>query len=147
MTITSASPFNIILAETRITATTADIAAWDTIDSLPSVWGGLITTDSLDFVASVGIFGIDMTAIHGYCYDSWQASGQNYCQYHRIYEYDGWATGIYLTLMSPSDAFTNGSAFYVTSYNFYFCFDNESCIGGEVMSDGVSEIYAYVLCG
>jgi hypothetical protein len=146
MTITAASTFNDILAEKRITATTADIAAWDTIDSLPSVWGGLITTDSLDFVASVGAFGVDMTEIHGYCYDSWAANGQNYCQYYRIYYYDGWATGIYLTLMTPTAAFTNNSAFYITSYDFYLCFDNESCIGGRFATDSVSDILGYVWC-
>jgi hypothetical protein len=112
MTIDGTSPFNLILAETRIEIPTDDFSDWNTIDEIPSALSTLITDDALDFVASAGIFSVDLTDIKGYCYDSYNTSGQYYCQYDRINEYDGLANGLYITTMTDADAFANYSYVY-----------------------------------
>lgn len=148
MAITSSSNMNVIMAETRVVAADEDLASWNVIDEFPAVWGALITDDALDFVASIGPFSMDLTDIKGYCYDSYEANGQYYCKYAMLYYYDGWATGLYFYLMTPADAYTNNSLFYSASYHFYFCFNNESCMGGEFQLDAVNSVaHAWVYCG
>jgi hypothetical protein len=48
--------------------------------------------------------------------------------------------------MTPSDAYDTGSLLY--TYSIYFCFDSESCLGTEFMTDTTNYVInGWLWCG
>jgi hypothetical protein len=143
-TIDDSIRFGSILGIARIEVSDDDLAAWNTIDDLPTDLATQITTDSLDFEVTAGGFSVDLTDIQGYCKDSYDTNGNAYCPYEKIAEYDGWAVGLYFTTQSSADAYNDATIY--TNYSLLICFDNESCIGGYFRAAS-SAVTANVWCG